>query len=158
MRTYALPRPDGGVTILSLVDDPNVTIHGEIDKLLQAHPEMYGTPDPDDPSILVVQYYPLEEAPVDRTFRDAWVVDNSGKVGVDLPKAANIHKNRWREARKAKLAALDVEQMRALESDDKIKMREIAAKKQALRDVTKIDLSDIETPEMLANYWPEVLQ
>lgn len=158
MRAYALPRPDGGVTVLSLVDDPNVTIHGEIDKLLEAHPEMYGTPDPEDPETLLVSYYPLESLPPNRDFRDAWAVANDGHVMVDMPKAQEIHKNRWRQVRSVKLAALDVEYMRALEAGDQKKVADIAAKKQALRDVTKTDLSKIESPEMLSQEWPDILK
>jgi hypothetical protein len=157
MNTYAIKRPDGGVTILTLAH-PDATIHGEIDKLLEAHPEYYGTPDPDEPGTYTVEYHPVGQLPKDRTFRDAWTADSTGKVNVDLPKATEIHKNRWREARKAKLEALDVEHMRAIEVDDKAKMREVSAKKQALRDVTKTDLNSIKTPDELAKVWPEILK
>ena len=52
--------------------------------------------------------------------------------GIDMSKARDIHKNNIREARKDKLAALDVDFQRALESSADTSA--IVAKKQALRD------------------------
>ena len=78
-------------------------------------------------------------------------------ITINLDKAKNIQKNRWREARKPLLTQLDTEFMRAVESGDTIKQQQIAAKKQALRDVTVTDLSTITTPEELKNVWPDIL-
>ena len=52
--------------------------------------------------------------------------------GIDMSKARDIHKNNIREARKDKLAALDVDFQRALESSADTST--IVAKKQVLRD------------------------
>ena len=52
--------------------------------------------------------------------------------GVDMAKAKEIHKNYIRAARTPKLAELDIEFQKALESGADTKT--IAAKKQALRD------------------------
>ena len=52
--------------------------------------------------------------------------------GIDMSKARDIHKNNIREARKDKLAALDVDFQRALESSADTSA--IVAKKQVLRD------------------------
>tara|TARA_B100000242_G_scaffold53248_1_gene32003 strand:- start:171 stop:437 length:267 start_codon:yes stop_codon:yes gene_type:complete len=54
--------------------------------------------------------------------------------GVDMAKAREIHKNNIRRARYEKLAELDIEFQRAIETDDSSKKSEVAAKKQALRD------------------------
>ena len=54
--------------------------------------------------------------------------------GIDMAKAREIHKNNIREARAPKLAELDIEFQRAIETDDASKKAEVAAKKQALRD------------------------
>ena len=78
-------------------------------------------------------------------------------IKVNLEKAKEIQKNHWRALRKPLLAALDTEFMLALESEDKAKQKEIKAKKQALRDITKTDLSQVTTPEELKAVWPDVL-
>ena len=78
-------------------------------------------------------------------------------ITINLDKAKNIQKNRWREARKPLLIQLDTEFMRAVESGDTVKQQQIAAKKQALRDVTVTDLSTITTPEEIKNVWPDIL-
>ena len=52
--------------------------------------------------------------------------------GIDMAKAREIHKTRIREARKPKLADLDVEFTKALETS--ADTTSIVSKKQALRD------------------------
>tara|TARA_Y100000401_G_scaffold7078_1_gene4893 strand:+ start:1859 stop:2119 length:261 start_codon:yes stop_codon:yes gene_type:complete len=52
--------------------------------------------------------------------------------GIDMAKAREIHKNKIREARTPKLAELDVEFQKALETG--ASTTDIVAKKQALRD------------------------
>ncbi len=52
--------------------------------------------------------------------------------GVDMAKAREIHKTKIREARAPKLAELDIEFQKALETG--ASTTEIVAKKQALRD------------------------
>jgi len=52
--------------------------------------------------------------------------------GVDMAKAREIHKNNIREARTPKLAELDIEFQKALETG--ASTTDIVAKKQALRD------------------------
>ena len=52
--------------------------------------------------------------------------------GIDMAKAKEIHKNNIRKAREPKLAELDVEFQKALETG--ASTTDIVAKKQALRD------------------------
>ena len=52
--------------------------------------------------------------------------------GIDMSRAKDIHKNNIREARKDKLAELDIEFQKALETG--ASTTDIVAKKQALRD------------------------
>ena len=52
--------------------------------------------------------------------------------GIDMAKAREIHKTNIREARTTKLAALDIEFQKALETG--ASTTDIVAKKQALRD------------------------
>lgn len=61
----------------------------------------------------------------------------------------------FRKARKGLLKDLDVDFLRAIELEDTSLQKEIAAKKQALRDVTKTELPN--TLEGIKNTWPEIL-
>lgn len=77
-------------------------------------------------------------------------------ITINSDKAKNIWKDKWREARKPKLATLDVEFMKAVEAGDTARQSEIAAKKQELRDVTNTPIPGT-TPEEIKSVWPEVL-
>lgn len=74
-------------------------------------------------------------------------------ISINIDKAKDIWKDRWREARKPLLNALDVEFVRALESGDVVKQSEISAKKQALRDVTQTPIN-ATTPDEIKSVWP----
>ena len=69
--------------------------------------------------------------PTDRTFRNAWK-QNSKTIETDITKAKEIHKINIRNAREPKLAELDIEFQRALETSSST--TDIVSKKQALRD------------------------
>ena len=76
-------------------------------------------------------------------------------IKVNLDKAKEIWLNDYRIARTPLLAALDVDFMRAVEAEDLELKKEIASKKQALRDVTLTPL-----PDDLAGIkatWPDIL-
>ncbi len=75
---------------------------------------------------------------------------------VNPDKAKAIWKDKWREARKPLLASLDIEFMKAVESADTAKQADIAAQKQALRDVTLTEITG-NTPEEIKAVWPSVL-
>ena len=75
---------------------------------------------------------------------------------VNPDKAKAIWKDKWREARKPILASLDIEFMKAVELADTAKQAEIAAQKQALRDVTQTEIVG-NTPEEIKAVWPSVL-
>jgi hypothetical protein len=79
------------------------------------------------------------------------------KIGpvVDVEKYKAIHLDKFRAARAPKLSSLDVAFMRAVEQGDASKQAEIAASKQALRDVTRTPLPDT-LPEIKAT-WPVCL-
>lgn len=72
-------------------------------------------------------------APADRTFRGAWQFDGDA-VEIDITRARAIQRENIREERKPRLAALDVDYMKALEIGEGA--ADIAAAKKALRDVT----------------------
>ena len=67
----------------------------------------------------------------DRTFRNAWKQNNK-VIETDMTKAKEIHKTNIRNARTPKLAELDIEFQKALETS--ASTTDIVAKKQALRD------------------------
>ena len=69
--------------------------------------------------------------PTDRTFRDAWK-QNSKTIETDITKAREVHKQNIRNARQEKLAELDIEFQKALETSSST--TDIVSKKQALRD------------------------
>jgi hypothetical protein len=92
--------------------------------------------------------------PQDRSFRGAWKLE-AGKVGVDMPRARDIHRQRMRDARAPKFAALDVEYQRADERGDAAAKADVANRKKILRDVTadpRIDAAS--TPDELKSVWP----
>jgi hypothetical protein len=62
---------------------------------------------------------------------------------------------RYIRSKRAKLfPQLDVEFMRAVEMGDSTKQVEVAAKKQALRDLTDINIDSVNTIEELKALWP----
>ena len=78
-----------------------------------------------------------------------------GEAVAEIAKCKNIHLDKFRAARAPMLAALDIDYSRADESGDAPKKAEIATKKQALRDVTKVELpSDLPS---LKEFWPSIL-
>ena len=78
-------------------------------------------------------------------------------ITINLDKAKEIQKNRWRTARKPILEKLDTQFMRAVETGDTAKQQQIATQKQSLRDVTTTDLSSVTNTEELKNVWPSIL-
>lgn len=81
------------------------------------------------------------------------------KITVNMDKARGIHRERLRAIRQPLLDALDVEYQRADESGDANGKKAIAAKKQALRDVTKDPAIDAAmTPEELKAAVPAALK
>lgn len=91
---------------------------------------------------------------VDNDYFDGFIYFE-GEAVPDIARVKNIHLDKFRAARAPKLAALDVAYVRADEALDTAKKAEIAAQKQALRDVTKIDLPN-DLPSIKAT-WPEIL-
>ncbi len=91
---------------------------------------------------------------LDNDYFDAFEYANLG-ISCNIDKAKAIHLDKFRAARKPKLAALDVDYMKAIEVEDHEAASAIAVKKQELRDITKIEL-----PDDLAGIqatWPDIL-
>jgi len=76
---------------------------------------------------------------------------------VNYPKVVWEQLRRWRIVRNSLLAKLDIEVIRALEVNDKTKLKEVADLKAQLRDVTDYDFSQVEKLEDILVIWPECL-
>ena len=85
----------------------------------------------DVPSGLSYEIVEDSVIPTDRIFRNAWK-QNSKTIETDMTKAKEIHKDKIRIARTPKLAELDIEFQKALETSSST--TDIVAKKQLLRD------------------------
>tara|TARA_R100001443_G_scaffold36699_1_gene50540 strand:+ start:2273 stop:2704 length:432 start_codon:yes stop_codon:yes gene_type:complete len=85
----------------------------------------------DVPSGLSYEIVEDSAIPTDRSFRNAWK-QNSKTIETDMAKAKEIHKTNIRNARTPKLAELDIEFQKALETS--ASTTDIVSKKQALRD------------------------
>ena len=72
---------------------------------------------------------------------------------INLEKALEIHKTKIREKRESIFKDLDIQFMKALEQGNTTLSAEIGAKKQALRDITDIDISNISTLDELKQIW-----
>lgn len=145
-------RPDGGlsvcVPVVDRFDPPGFSTDDAIARAIAK----------DIPQDAIsVQVIERSDVPNDRTFRNAWKQEGRS-VGHDMDKCREIWKDKMREARAPILAALDADYSKADESGDQIKKRDVAAKKQALRDVTKhADIDTAATPDDLKKVWPTVL-
>ena len=72
--------------------------------------------------------------------------------GIDMAKARDIHKDNIREARTPKLAELDIEFQKALETG--ASTTDIVAKKQALRDApANSDIDSASDTDALKAQW-----
>jgi len=100
-------------------------------------------------------YKIVESVDLDNDYYNAYEFDSEVGAKVNIEKAKFIHLNKWRNARKPLLEALDIAYTRADESGDTAKKAEVVAQKQALRDVTKTPLPDT-LPEIKST-WPSIL-
>ena len=126
MKAIIYQRSDGGVSIVHPA--PNARRKGEADEQFIERIRQKDVPK-DATNVRIVED---SEVPADRTFRNAWKAD----LTVDMPKAREIHRERLRQIRAPLLAELDAEYMRADEAGNLAEKQRIAARKQALRDVT----------------------
>lgn len=119
-----ISRTDGGVSIMTIADTAT-DLDAEIDKWKSVHPGEY----------VAHRLMAPDEVMPERGFRNAWV-DSGGKIDHDMGKARELVRDQLRAARMEKFSELDVAFLRAVEASDSKKLGDIAAKKQALRDIT----------------------
>lgn len=79
--------------------------------------------------------------PVERRYRDAWVLSGE-KLDIDMPKARAIFLDNVRVLRNAKLSELDVEVVKAVEKGEST--TSLAIEKQRLRDLPETLSKDLE--------------
>lgn len=101
------------------------------------------------------KYVILENFFIDSYFVGAYEF-NDGDIKLNIEKAKEVQRDKWRQARKPILEKLDLEFMMALETGDIIKQKQIIEKKQALRDITKIPL--VNDLEIIKITWPNILK
>jgi hypothetical protein len=78
-------------------------------------------------------------------------------IEINLEKALEIHKTKIREKRELVFKDLDIQFMKALEQGNMELSAQIGTKKQALRDITDIDISSVTTLDELKALWDEEL-
>lgn len=99
-----------------------------------------------------------EETLPTKYVRQAWDITNDGKLYFDINKGYDVKKDHLRFLRKPFLEKLDIDFMKALEAGDAALMSSIINKKQTLRDITKIDMSQYDTPQKLHQFIPNELK
>jgi hypothetical protein len=146
----AIARADGGVSIMTIAG-----IEGDVSAVVAAEIEKWQSTSP----VKAIGHWPIPDSaiPADRSFRDAWAQEGNA-ITVDMTRARSIQLGRIRAARDAKLKALDLPFLRAVETGDSARQAEIAGEKQRLRDLpAATDLSKAATPEALKALWPTEL-
>src|SRR5262245_40103463 len=147
MQHFLITRADGMVWVLIAEDD--TTCEDEIAKWSPEDQAQVVSAEPIDPATL----------PQDRYFRNAWARVGRSKVGVDMPKAREIHRNVLRRMREPLLAKADVDYMRADEAGDAAAKEAVRDYKQALRNAPQDPRIDAaKTPEQLRAIIPDVLK
>ena len=152
MRRIVYTRPDGGLCVVHPVRNTiGETLITDEEIELRAFGKL-----PLD--AINPQFVEASVLPQDRTFRNAWK-QNGSLVEHDMVKARDIHRDTLRSLRKPKLEVLDMAYLRADELGDVAEKARIAAKKQALRDVTDDQrIEAAQTPEQLKAVLPDVLK
>ena len=128
---------DGVLTIVCPADKTNLTLD-----------EIKARACPSDRTIYTVDKSVI---PAEDGFYEAWTYTDSG-FGINMTKAKEIHKTNIRSAREPKLAALDIEFQKALETSADTSA--IVSKKQALRDApADSGITSASTIDELKSQW-----
>jgi hypothetical protein len=102
-----------------------------------------------------VEYKIVESVDIDNAYFNAYEFNTELGAKVNIEKAKSIHLDKFRSARTPLIEKLDIDFMRADEVGNLELKKEIASKKQALRDITSIDLPN--TLKGIKATWPEIL-
>jgi hypothetical protein len=156
MKVILYANDDGWVSVVTPCYPADITQEQEAEILAWVRQKDV-PPLPDGSPRPSVVKEPKDVADMDYFF-SAWRLDASGRLTWNKAAADAMKRDQFRALRKPRLEALDVDFMRALERGDTASLAEIAAQKQALRDVTSTDLSLYTSPKSLYEYLPETLQ
>jgi len=102
-----------------------------------------------------VEYKIVESLNINGLFFDAYEFDQEIGAKINISKAKEIWLEHYRRTRTPLLEKLDLEYIRADEQGNLELKKQIASKKQALRDITKTNLPN--TLEGIKSSWPEIL-
>ena len=104
----------------------------------------------------IKEYNQLEDR---RYVKPAWKLnETTGEMYFDYNLGKEMKKNQFRQLRKPLLEKLDVDFMKAMEDGDNVGMSNTVNKKKILRDITKIDMSQYDTPQKLHQFIPNELK
>lgn len=156
---YAYTQPNGTVAIVNAA--PKRDLEKVLGALTQEEYEAHVIDRSNLGGAVALTRLPDDWTPpdIDRTFRNAWVIDGSGKTSVDMPKARDIHRQRLRRLRDPKFEPLERAQRTALVSGDRAQAAAIETQLQALRDATADPaIEAAQTPDELKAVIPAVLK
>lgn len=141
-------KPDGYVAFTNVIDGHGLTDEELIAQVQESHP---------DYTFRMVTN--LVDMPIPYgAFFGALVLDQNNKFAHDMIKCREIWKDILRAKRTPKLQELDVAYQRADEMGDVELKREIALKKQALRDITDHpDIANAKNINDLRRFMPDIL-
>lgn len=156
---FAYTTPDGRLHIVNAA--PKESLERVLGELTQEQYEAHVIERSNVGGTVTLTRLPDDWTPpdIDRKYRNAWAMNGRGRMLVEMPKARDIHRQHLRNLRDPKLAALDVEYMRADETGDLLLKQQIAQQKQALRDVTADPaIEAARTPDELRAVIPTALR
>lgn len=141
---YLINLASGKISIITL-------INGDIDSELAKFKSTLV-----DDEIIGYRLLTDSDIPESREFRDAWVdISESSKIDVDVVKAKEAKLDQLRYKRNLALEDLDPQFVKALSMSDEIKLVEIKAEQQRLRDITEplkaLQVSGINDDVAIAN-------
>lgn len=157
MKVFIFNDDDGYMAIGTPCYQPYMNDEEKDNFLIQAIEK--SVPKKQDGSSRLVFIKTQEELKVADIFIDAFSINETdGCIFFNIPRAIELKKKEFRLRRKPLLEKLDVDFMKSLEVGDSVLTAQIISKKQILRDITNIDMSQYDTPEKLYNYIPEELK
>jgi hypothetical protein len=99
-----------------------------------------------------------KDLPVDRYFRNAWVVCDKKGAKPCIDKAKKVHMANLRIERNKKLEASDKLMVRALESGDEFKIKKLKNEREALRDMPQnADMTKLRSLNKIKAFKPDIL-
>jgi len=138
---YQNPETNHIAIVMPCIDDFNHIIETVLPKDAQQKP---------------LPYLIVSSDAVPKRYMSSWeLVD--GNLKQSREKLWEVKKNEWRKRREVFFKTLDVDYMKALEMGDAEQLKDIAARKQALRYVTSTDISSLSL-EQLEVFIPDILK